>query len=89
MSDATLKAGAGAPHDNAPGHDGPGAPVCSEAERLPFRVPDWAQNARMAGRYLARVSMYAERANPAGAMWEARCYAAWHADALDYYRWKL
>ena len=52
MSDATLKAGAGAPHDNAPGHDGFGAPVCSEAEG--FAWPVWAIAALYAGAELAR-----------------------------------
>lgn len=86
MSDATPTAGAGAPHDNAPGHDGPGAPVCSEAERLPFRLPHWAQNARRAGRCLACVGLAAADTDPGASMSAARAYGYWHATATDDYR---
>lgn len=86
MSNATFPAGAGAPPVNAPGHDGPGAPVCSEAERLPFRMPHWAQNARRAGRCLACVWLAAADNDAEASTSAARAYGYWHATATDDYR---
>lgn len=84
MSDATFPAGAGAPHDASPGHDVPGAPVCSEAERLPFARPVWMTYARHAGWCLARADREAECGEPFR-VWVLR-YGRFHRAALDHYQ---
>ena len=78
MSNATFPAGAGAPPVNAPGHDGSGAPVCSEAEG--FSLPVWAEYARRAGIMLAHKD---------GPMWGPEIatlhYRKWHDLAVREY----
>ena len=82
MSNATFPAGAGAPPVNPPGHDVPGAPVCSEAERW----PEWMLEAWDAGRMLARVYKSAAEADAAEAAAWANHYAKADAAARELYR---